>query len=289
MHFLLLLSISGVASGEFIKCDGVIFRGVYFDKVPFVRNFYKPSNLFLHKFSGMLFFSNTVLNGTNITDFTITSCSVDSGRCTDVHGIPGGFAIGYDQGNDDVYLGGHDGIYKYNFVSRAAEFFGEEGRSIWSLFIRKNFYYIRYPEQKLYVYVDSAFVKVAEAYYFEVDIFFISRQNDIYIANKTALYKIEHPSYTSIFLADNFVVRQIVEDGFGDIYFCGNDGIYIEDKPAYGVKRVAKIDDAYGLVFDENDQVMFSDRDTIYRLKQSPYSNECFYALSSYDQTGANK
>ncbi|XP_064074786.1 uncharacterized protein LOC113396032 [Vanessa tameamea] len=132
----------------------------------------------------------------------------------DIKGVPGGYAIGYDPGNDDIYFGGHDGIYKYNFLTKSAEFFAEEGKSIWGLFIRNNFYYIDYPMQKLHVYIDDKFVKVAEAVNIEIDNFFVTKQKDIYFSNKTALYKVDKITRSTIVLDDDIAVRQIVDDSY---------------------------------------------------------------------------
>lgn len=280
MHLILLFAaIYAVRADDSVVCDGIIFHGVYFDREPIVQNIGSPYNLFLHKFSGMLFFSQTTKNGT-LVDFIITTCHIDTRVCQNVGGIPGGYAIAYDQGNDDIYLGGHDGIYKYNFLTKSAEFFAEEGKSIWGLFVRKNFYYIRYPTQKLYVYHDADFVQVAEAYHIEIDHFHISKQSDLYFSNKTALYKIENPTKQTIVLSDEISVRQIVEDGYGDVYFCGSDGIYIEDNPFRTVKKIARIDHAFGMTFDENEHLIYSDKNTIYRLKPSKNAHECFEQLN---------
>lgn len=273
LFFLLLSTVSEhSAKKDVISCNGVIFDHVYFDRELLIENLGRPYNLVLHKFSNILFFSHTIHNGTEV-DFEIMSYDMSKKEIQKVEGIPGGYAIAYDPGNDDVYFGGHDGIYKYNFLNKSAEFFAEEGKSIWGLFVRKNFYYIEYPTQKLYVLVNEKFVQVAEAVNIEVDNFFVSKHNDIYFANKTALYKVEKNSKNTIVLSDEITVRQIVEDSYGDIYFSGN-GIYVENKPYFSVKKVADID-VFGIAFDENDYVMYSDRNAIYRLVQSNDSAIC--------------
>ncbi|KAM3957280.1 ommochrome-binding protein-like [Aphomia sociella] len=281
IYFLLIInSNSGQQNTDSIICDGIIFHSVYYDKELLFSNLGRPYNLILHKFSGILFFSHTIQNGTHV-DFGIVSCNINRKKCTDIKGVPGGYAIAYDSGNDDIYFGGHDGIYKYNFLTKSAEFFAEEGKSIWGLFVRRNFYYIEYPTQKLYVYQDDSFVLVAEARNIEVDNFFISKHLDIYFSNKTALYKVEKNRKYVIVLNDDVIVRQIVEDGYGDTYFCASDGIYIEDKPYNHIRKLADINQAFGLAFDEHDHVIYSDQDAIYKLLASNNSRECYEILNS--------
>ncbi|XP_052751236.1 ommochrome-binding protein-like [Galleria mellonella] len=270
----------GQRTTDSILCDGIIFHNVYYDKELLFNNLGKPYNLILHKFSGILFFSHTLQNDTH-TDFAIMACDVNKKQCSNIQGVPGGYAIAYDPGNDDIFFGGHDGIYKYNFLTGSAEFFAEEGKSIWGLFVRRNFYYIEYPTQKLYVYNDDSFVEVAEARNIEVDHFFISRNMDIYFSNKTALYKVEKNTKRPIVLNDEIIIRQIVEDGYGDTYFCGSDGIYIEDKPYHRISKLADINQAFGLAFDEHDHILYSDQDAIYKLLHSNYSIICHELLVS--------
>lgn len=233
-----------------------------------------------HRFSGILFFSHTIQNGSEL-DFGIRACHIEKKTCREIQGVPGGYAIAYDAGNDDIYFGGHDGIYKYNFLTKEADFFAEEGKSIWGLFVRRNFYYIEYPTQKLFVYRDDRFVKVAEAINIEVDTFFVAKNFDVYFANKTALYKLERPIKDPIVLSDEIMVRQIVEDSYGDVFFCAGDGIYVETKPFHKVRKVADVDQAFGITFDDKENIIYSDRHNIYRLFPSQYSKICYNALSN--------
>ncbi|XP_050675402.1 ommochrome-binding protein-like [Leptidea sinapis] len=282
MLLLLLLTVPDVAvennvKNEKVSCDGLLFHDVYYDREILVGNLGRPYNLVVHKQTGVLLFSHTVQNGTEI-DFEIMAChfNKEPKQCDIIGGIPGGYAIAYDSANDDIYFGGHDGIYKYNFFTKSAEFFDERGKSIWGLFIRKNFYYIEYPTQKLYVYQNDDFVKVAEAVNIEIDNFFVSKAGDIYFANKTALYKVESVGRRTVVLSDEVMVRQIADDKYGDIYICGTDGIYLEDKPFNRIKRIAEIDHAFGITFDGDDNAIYANRNTIYRLLPSNTTGTCY-------------
>ncbi|CAK1594743.1 unnamed protein product [Parnassius mnemosyne] len=259
-------------------CDGIIFQQVYYDKEVLVTNLGRPYNLVLHKYTGDLFFSHTIHTGTQV-DFGIMACHVDSKKCYPVDGVPGGYAIGYDSAKDDLYFGGHNGIYKYNFVTKKAEFFAEEGKSIWGIFVKSNFYYIEYPTQRLYVYRRKKFVQVAKAIGIEILIFFISKKLEIYFSNKTALYKVDKVSKLPIVLNDEIITRQIVEDNYGDVYFCADDGIYIEESPFHRVKRAAYINQGFGMTFDEHERIIYSDRNSIYILNPSSDSEFCYDKL----------
>ncbi|KOB70521.1 Uncharacterized protein OBRU01_15178 [Operophtera brumata] len=261
-----------------IACDGLIFNDVYYEKETLFNRLGKPYNLVMHKYSGVIFFSSTLRNE-SLLDFGITACHVDKKNCIEISGIPGGYAIAYDSDNDDIYFGGHDGIYKYNFQTDKADFFGEKGKSIWGLFVKNYLYYIEYPSQKLFVYKDKKYVELPQAKNTEVDIFFISKNNDVYFSNNTALMKNERGTKDLLFLDDQLVIRQIAEDEFGDVYFVASDGVYIEDKPYAKIKKIADIDQAFGLTFDVNERVIFSDKDSINRLNPSQYRDKCYNFL----------
>lgn len=261
-----------------IKCDGLIFQDVYYEREILVKNLGRPYNLVYHKYTGRLFLSHTIQTGSQI-DFGIKSCHINSKQCTSITGVPGGYAIAYDSENDDLYFGGHDGIYKYKFMSTQAQFFAEDGKSIWGIFIRRNFYYIEYPSQKLFVYKIDKFVQVSEAVGIEILTFFISRSLEIYFSNRTALYKVDKANEYPVMLNDGLIVRQIIEDNYGDVYFCASDGIYMDDKPFHRVKRVAKIKQGFGMTFDERERVIYSDVSNIYRLNPSNNSIYCYDKL----------
>ncbi|XP_041985451.1 ommochrome-binding protein-like [Aricia agestis] len=225
-------------------------------------NYRKPNNLVYHKYTDTLFFSHTMKSG---DDFEIIAYDMQK-NATAVLEVPGGYAIAYDKGNDDIYFGGHDGIYKYNYMLEQAEFFGEDKKSIWGMCIGTNFYYIQYPKQQLYVYRDDKFVPVAEAIGIEVDNFLVSKRSDIYYSNKTATFKVDAKTRDTVILSDEVKVRQIADDNNGDVYFCGTGGIYTEYKPNYNFNKIVDIEDVFGLTFDDNNNIIYSDDKAIYRL-----------------------
>lgn len=276
--YALTISADSCNDTEQISCDGIIFQDVYYDTEVLLRNLGRPYNLVLHKYTGRLFFSHTIRRKGEV-DFEIMSCYVDTKQCSPVVGVPGGYAIGYDAENDDLFFGGHDGIYKYAFPTSKAEFFAEDGKSIWAIFVRRNFFYIEYPSQRLYVYKTYKFEPVFKAVGIEVYKFFITKNLEIYFVNKTALYKVDKSNEEPIMLDDEIIVRQIVEDNYGDVYFCGSDGIYLEEKPYRRTKRVAFIDQGFGMAFDEHERLIYSDKKNIYRLNPSSDAEYCYNKL----------
>lgn len=215
------------------------------------------------------------------------SCHVESRNCATIHGMPGGHAIAFDRGNKALYLGGHKGIFSYNVRKGKLKFFGAKGKSVWGLFVRRNFYYIEYPSKQLYIYNSGKFKQVKEAIGIEVDHFFVTRRLEIYYTNKTGVYKLEKPSKPPKVLSNTMLVRQITQDIYGDLYFCASDGIYMEDRLSDVIKKVADIHEPYGITFvriitnsGETNQLIYSDATSIYILLPSEHKDVCYKTIT---------
>lgn len=217
-------------------------------------------------------------------------CHVERKMCRDVPGVAGGYAITWDRGNNNIFFGGHNGIYSYNFLTNSVQYFSERGKSIWGLFVRRNFYYIQYPSQKLYVYKRKKFRMVPEASNMEIDNFFVTQQFEIYFSNKTGLYKVQKPRLKPYVLRLGINVKQITYDVYGDIYFCASDGIYTAEKRRRKIRKVADINDMVGMDFykagnsektkRKNYEIIYADKHNIYMLLPSARGKICINSTS---------
>lgn len=217
-------------------------------------------------------------------------CHVERKMCRDVPGVAGGYAITWDRGNNNIFFGGHNGIYSYNFLTNSVQYFSERGKSIWGLFVRRNFYYIQYPSQKLYVYKRKKFRMVPEASNMEIDNFFVTQQFEIYFSNKTGLYKVQKPRLKPYVLRLGINVKQITYDVYGDIYFCASDGIYTAEKRRRKIRKVAEINDMVGMDFHKagnsektkrkNYEIIYADKHNIYMLLPSARGKICINSTS---------
>lgn len=246
------------------SCTGIIYDHICHEREVIMSDLGKPINLVFHPGSNLLFFSHTVKNDTNL-DFNIMLCHIIRKKCKYIPEVFGGYAVAHDQVNDVIYFGGEDGIHKYNFMKKSAEFYAEEGKSIWSLYIEQQFYYIRFPSQRLYVYDQGIFTPVEESINFEIDHFFISEKRELFFSNKTALYRVDPHDRHIYVLSASIYVRQITEDRVGTVYFCAKSGIYQEYK-IMRIKKLIDLDNAYGLAFDGHNNVIYSDESNIYKL-----------------------
>ncbi|CAB3249659.1 unnamed protein product [Arctia plantaginis] len=291
MYFLLLFlsARSSIAQSDInVVCDGVVFNGQYYDKQLLFKDFGRSYNLVMHEATGQLFFSHAVNNDT-YSFRKIKSCDIHNKTCNAVMGINGGNAIFYDQQNNELYFGGYDGVYKYNFMTNKAEILHEKGMPIWDLFINnKKIYFITYKGKNLYVYKDNSFDKVQEVADVQVENFFITKHSKLYFSNDTGLYMVENhhiPFDPAILIKNNVTVRQITEDIYGNAYFCAKDGIYIDDLVSGSIKQLAHIDDLSSIVLIPtgvySNNIIYSDKDAIYSLSPSRYGYYCYNSTQS--------
>lgn len=251
-----------------VACNRLKIGDNWYDRHILWANIGRPYNLNVHKTSNSLFFSYSLPETYSDVDFQLGYFNIDSKEYQTIAGIRGGCSVAIDQMNDDIFLGGSDGIYKYNMLTKLADFYKEKGKNIWSLFYRKNLFYISYPDQKLHIEYDGKFATVKEFENFEIDHFHVSSMNIIYFANKTGLYKYDNEKMIAQSVNELVTVRQIVEDNEGDTYVVTNFGVFADGK-FEGLKKILDIKNIYGLTFDKDNNFIYSDEKNIIRLVYS--------------------
>lgn len=238
------------------------FGGKFYDKNVLWKGLARPHNLQVFKTENILFFSYSIAEMFSEHDFQLATFNLEKNETHLIGEVPGGCAIAIDHENDDIYLGGSDGIYLYNSVTRSGEIFKEKGKNVWSLFHRNHLFYISYPEQKLHMAVDGKFSVVKEFKNFEVDVLHITSVGEIYFANKSGLYMFDSDNKHAIVINKLIVVRQITEDSKNNLYMVTNFGIY----KGREWKKLSDANTIYSLAFDKDDNIIISDDRSIIKL-----------------------
>ncbi|CAB3258573.1 unnamed protein product [Arctia plantaginis] len=268
-YLVLTILTSYVEAVPEIACNRLKIGENWYDQEVFWSNLGKPYNLNVHKSSNTLFFSYSLPESYSDVDFQLGQYNLDTKEYQTIAGIKGGCSVAIDQLNDDIFLGGSDGIYKYNMLTKLADFYKEKGKNIWSLFFKKNLFYISYPDQKLHIQYDGKFAKVKEFENIEIDHFHVTSSNTIYYANKTGLFKYDNEKMEAESVSELITVRQIVEDNEGDTYMCTNIGVLADGK-FEGFKKILDMKNIYGLAFDRDNNLIYSDETNIIKLKYNP-------------------
>lgn len=249
-------------------CNHIQLGQQWYEKELIWANLGRPYNLNVHKSTNILFFSYSLPESYTDLDFTLACYDMDKKVYQVVAGIQGGCTIAIDQDNDEIYLGGSDGIFKFNMLTRLADIYKEEGQNIWSLFYKKNLFYVSYPNQKLHIYIDGKFSRVREFENFEVDLFHVTNTNEVYFTNKTGLYTFNSVEMKAESINEMITVRQIAEDNEEKLFVCTNLGIYIVTR-FEGLKKITDMRNAFGLTFDKENNMIYSNDNSIIKLKKS--------------------
>lgn len=245
------------------SCDRIKIYEKWYERNILWSGLGKPYNLEIHKASNTLFFSFTTPETYSDVDFQLAYYNLDNKEYQTIVGLQGGCTVAIDQANDEIFLGGSDGIFKYNMVTKIADFYKEKGTNIWTLYFSKNLFYISYPDQKLHMEVDGNFAVVREFSHMEIDHIHINK-DIVYFSNKTGLYR-----YKKHFEAVNnlIVVRQIVNDNIGNVYVCSNLGIFLINRN--GLTKILDMKTIHGLAFDKDNNFVISDEKSVMKLVES--------------------
>ncbi|XP_045457379.1 ommochrome-binding protein-like [Melitaea cinxia] len=276
MQLYLLLTTAAIIQAGVIKegeettkkpCEGVMINGIYHEVEELKTDIDRPYMLAVDYSTNTVYFSYSL--NTNDDVFKTASVDLNTKAFADLNGINNGFAQAVDQNNNEVYIGGSDGIYKYNKKSNSAEFFGAKDSNIWTLFVKDKVYYSIFPSQFLYVLVNGESVRYKDLEDTKVDLFIIDKNETIFFTNTTGLYSQQMGTKDTTLYKEfaNEGVRGLTTDINGNPYACLADGIYKIDKSDISLKKVVEIDDAFGLAFDKDSNIVYSDATKLIRLK----------------------
>lgn len=266
--FMVTITVSTLDCLPDAKCNRIKIGENWYDREILWSHFGRPYSLYIHKSSNGLFFSYSSSETYSDVDFQLAYYDINTRDYQTIAGIRDGCSVAIDQANDEIYLGGTDGIYKYNMLTRLADFYKEKGKNVWTLFYRRNLFYISYPEQKLHIEMDGRFAVVKEFENIEIDHFHVATNDDIYYANKSGLFMYDKKNMQTEVINELLTVRQIVEDNDGDLYICTNFGVFVDVK-FEGLKKILDFKNVHGLAFDKDNNFIYSDETSIVRLLYS--------------------
>ncbi|XP_013196895.2 ommochrome-binding protein-like [Amyelois transitella] len=255
------------ASQEFYNstCENVKINDNWYKRDILWSHVKRPMNLNVHRSSNTLFFSYSVSDSYVDIDVQIGYMQLNTGETGGVEGVIGGCAIAIDQYDDIIYLGGSKGIYTYNMFTKKADEY-REYINVWALFYNRFLFYISFPYQKLHVEVNGKFITVTEFVNIEVDHYF-SNDREVFIANKSGLFKYNVNEMKIETINDVILVRHITEDNLGNVYVCSNVGVFLlKDGKLHVFIESRSI---YSLAFDNRNNIIYSTNDDIVRLSRT--------------------
>lgn len=273
------------------KCEGLDVRGRFHKEEVLAKGLNRPYQLSYYHEKHELYFSNNI-GDDNKDEFEI-QLLLKNGTVFSYDVVTNGFATAIDQENGIAYFGGSDGVYMDNLKEESKPQIIIEKQNIWDMFFKKHLYFITYPSQKLYKYKHDDGKKSGKGkksnkhakskepehqtwIHEKIYQFVIDGDDDIFITNKTGLYMINNGTEHRHFFEGETVFRAIELNNKGEAHFCGSNGIYVPLKHNHTLHKIAHVKNIFGLTFDNDDHMIYSNPHQLVKLVPSECNAEKF-------------
>lgn len=260
-----LIAIQAGVIKEENECNGVKINGVYYDTETLREDLDRPYLLAVDYSTNNLYFSYNVKE--NDDEFRSARLNLNTKEFHNIEGVTNGFAQAVDQETHEIYIGGSDGIYRYDYGNNKTEIIAERGSNIWTLYFKEVLYYSVFPAQFLYTLIDGESRRFVDLEDTKVDHFVIDNEDDIFFTNTTGLYSQKKGTKNAVLFKESPVLRSLTTDINGNVYACLQDGIYAVKKSSASLDKVVEINDGFGLAFDNDNNIVYSDANRLVRLK----------------------
>nr|XP_004924652.1 ommochrome-binding protein [Bombyx mori] len=247
---------------EDVSCDGVYLHGKFHRKEVLSNGVNRPYQL--------SYYNNTVFFSQNIGDDkkdTFEIAYVRHGQMMPeaINKTTNGFATTVDRKHELIYFGGSDGVYVHNFKEPGEIKHIIKYHDIWDMFFYKHLYFIVYPSLRLHKKVGDI-IEIIEHIQEKIFQFAVDGDDDIFITTRDGLYEIKNGTSERILYEGPKIFRALEVNHDGVAFFCGQNAIYIADKEKYKLEVVAHIRNVFGLTFDDDNNMIYSNPHEIIRL-----------------------
>ncbi|CAK1548420.1 unnamed protein product [Leptosia nina] len=262
-----VLLFSSAYSDKETKCEEVMLHNKPHTNHVLSKGLNRPHQLAFDKHNQRLFFSHNVRRHDEEA-FEIGYIEKDKMIPTIVQSVKNGYAIAMDNKDAIVYYGGSNGIYKQHLkeendtVHEVVKVY-----NVWNMFFKNALYFIKYSLQQLYKLDEKNKTAEHQKYIHEkIYHFAIDGHNDMFITTDTGLFMIKNGTQERIAFTGpkNFLAIAINNEGVA--YFGHNDGIYTANKSDHTLNIVANIKHVFGITFDSDDHIIYSDYHKIVKL-----------------------
>ncbi|XP_022117479.2 ommochrome-binding protein [Pieris rapae] len=262
-----LLSVILVKAGVIKEeCDGVKINDIYYEKEVLRTDVDRPYLLAVDYSTNTLYYSFNIDFNDDVS-YKSAFLNLNTKESGEVTGVTNGFAHTVDQKTHEVYIGGSDGIYKYDHKSKKAELFGANGSDVWGIYYKEILYYLDFPRQFLYTYIDGVSTRFKDLEDTKVDQFVIDNEDILFYTNATGLFGQKKGTKDAVLFKNNMSVRSLTTDINGNVYLCELDDVYKVNKETRGIDKVTEVNDCFGLAFDNENNLIYSNATSLVRLK----------------------
>lgn len=267
-----ILSVVFICSAELIminhdhdpNCEGFYVSGKFHKKHIIANGLNRPYQLSIYNNHHTIYFSYNV--GRDDEDkFEIGYLKKNQKEPTPIPEVKNGFATTIDHHHGISYLGGSEGIYAHEYTNPDEIKHVLKEHNIWDMFYKEHLYFIVYPSQRLHKKHENG-SELVEHINEKIYQFAIDGDEDIFITTANGVFQIKNGTKERISFTGPNIFRAIEVDHQGVAHFCGQNGIYVANKDNNALEEIAHIKNIFGLTFDEEDHIIYSDPHEIVKL-----------------------
>ncbi|XP_061715177.1 ommochrome-binding protein-like [Cydia pomonella] len=231
-----------------------------------------PYKLSVDRSKNKLFFCINADDFSN-QSFHLVVLDLETGIPWVIQGIRNGFASAVDPATGTVYLGGSNGIFKYNYNTLAAQGPVLNRVDVFDMFFKNELYFVDTATQALSILRNTRKVPVKALKGYLIQHFIIDGKDDFLFTNSTGLYILPHGHQAANLVpySDTMNFRGAAVDTYGHAHFITEDGVYQIDKNTNQLRKWLSVRNGYGLAFDKYNNIIYSDERSINKI----YPLEC--------------
>ncbi|CAH0725206.1 unnamed protein product, partial [Brenthis ino] len=272
MKIIVLLSFFAYIEARVVNenCNGVVVHNINHQQEILKDDVTSPYQLAIDYDTNNLFFSYST--GEIKTLFESAYINLKTNEFQIIEGINGGFANAVDNKANVVYLGGNDGIYKFDYNTKIATHIDGTSHNIWQMFFKNELYYSTYPEEHVYVYKDNHSQRVSQLVDTRGMLVALDNDDNIYFSNSTGLFIYKKVKDYTFYLGD-YNLNAITSDINGNLFFSTPSGIYSIDSDSKKIENLASIENIYGVAVESDGNIIYASDRSVIRLK--PTKTKC--------------
>ncbi|CAG9561199.1 unnamed protein product [Danaus chrysippus] len=249
------------------KSPNVTIGGKSYKKSTILADVNIPYKFSIDRNNNILFFC---INADEFSDQSFQSVELNlySGCAKIVPSIRNGFASAVDQTNGIVYLGGSDGVYKYDYqthdIRKPAII---KGIDVFDMFYKDCLYFVDTTNLDLFSLKNGQKSIVSTVEEYGVHHCAVDGNDNLIVANPSGLFYLPKGSKSPERIGNNVGnIRGITTDAKGEPYLIAQDGIYSIDCIDNQIKNILTLDNGYGLAFDKNNMIVYGDERCVAKL-----------------------
>ncbi|XP_073965614.1 ommochrome-binding protein-like [Choristoneura fumiferana] len=219
-------------------CEGPIINNIHYSKIVLKNGIYYPRSLAYDHSTTSLFFSYCP----DIENYTVRSAKINlnTNVFEDIEGVRNGFVQTVDVNSNDVFIGGSDGVYKYDKLTKIAELYGANGTVIWKLFSKDVVYFSEYPSQFLYKIVDGVVYRLRDLEETKAKNFVIDDYDYLYFTNNSGLFRQKKDTKDAVYYegTKDMYISGLSISNLGDVHASTDNGHVVGMDEARVPKRL---------------------------------------------------